>query len=110
MPLINQQGWDEQSHTAMAQLFNSIRPEPHWTLTQVDGKPGPELVKAARNASLLVVGTGEHVGIDRFIEGSVSHYCLRHAPIPVVAVPTAPRPVTENRRARAGVAESSAAT
>lgn len=87
LPLANQQAWDDQAHTAIRQLFNSVRPEPHWRLTQLNGTPGPELVRAAHNASLLVVGTREHVGIDRFLEGSVSHYCVRHALVPVVIVP-----------------------
>jgi nucleotide-binding universal stress UspA family protein len=36
-----------------------------------------------------VVGTGEHTGVRRLLEGSVSHYCLSHAACPVVAVPAA---------------------
>ena len=87
IPLVDQRGWDEQAHAAMGQLFESVNPEPHWTLTEIDGTPGPELVEAAANASLLVVGTREHVGADRFVEGSVSHYCLRHSLVPVVTVP-----------------------
>lgn len=110
MPLINQESWDDLSRAAMADLFNSIRPEPNWTLTQIEGKPGPELVRAARYASLLVVGTREHVGIDRFLEGSVSHYCLRHAQLPVVAVPASPLPVTATVRAHVSAVTESAAT
>jgi nucleotide-binding universal stress UspA family protein len=87
IPLVEQQAWVEESHAAIKALFDSIRPEPHWTLTQIDGSPGPELIAAARDASLLVVGTREHVGADRFLEGSVSHYCVRHAQVPVVVVP-----------------------
>ncbi len=87
IPLTNQQAWDEQAHSTIDQLFDSVRPEPHWTLTQIEGNPGPDLVRAAQGASLLVVGTREHTGFDRFLEGSTSHYCLRHADVPVVAVP-----------------------
>ena len=58
-----------------------------WVLDIVEGPPGPVLVDRARGAALLVVGTGEHVGIRRLVEGSVSHYCLSHASCPVVAVP-----------------------
>lgn len=89
-PLINQEAWTEEARAAIADLFSSIHPEPHWTLTQVDGSAGPDLVRIARGAELLVVGTGEHVGVDRFLEGSVSRYCLHHSQVPVVAVPLAP--------------------
>ena len=41
----------------------------------------------SKHAELLVVGTREHVGLGRLLVGSVSHYCLRHAACPVVAVP-----------------------
>ena len=58
-----------------------------WTLQVIEGGPGPALVEQARTARLLVVGTREHRGIRRAISGSVSHYCLSHADVPVVAVP-----------------------
>jgi nucleotide-binding universal stress UspA family protein len=59
-----------------------------WTLDIVQGPPGPTLVRRAREAALLVVGTGEHAGVRRLVNGSVSHYCLSHAHGPVVAVPS----------------------
>ena len=40
-----------------------------------------------RTRRLLVVGTKEHSGLRRAVSGSVSHYCLSHAEVPVVAVP-----------------------
>ena len=45
------------------------------------------LVDVSIYSRLLVVGTGEHVGLGRIMLGSTSHYCLGHAPCPVVAVP-----------------------
>jgi nucleotide-binding universal stress UspA family protein len=51
------------------------------------GKSGQVLVDASRHSRLLVVGTGEHVGLGRIMLGSTSHYCLGHASCPVVAVP-----------------------
>jgi nucleotide-binding universal stress UspA family protein len=60
-----------------------------WTLDIVQGLPGPTLVRRARRAALLVVGTGEHAGVRRLVNGSVSHYCLSHAHGPVVAIPSA---------------------
>jgi nucleotide-binding universal stress UspA family protein len=63
-----------------------------WTLDIVQGPPGPGLVQRARSAALLVVGTGEHAGVRRLVNGSVSHYCLSHAHGPVVAVPSLAEP------------------
>jgi nucleotide-binding universal stress UspA family protein len=75
-------------------LFASVQPEAGWTLSCFDGDPGPVLRAAAHDADLLVVGTGEHVGLGRLLVGSVSHQCLTHARCPVVAVP-APQLVEE---------------
>ena len=62
---------------AVAAVFDSIQ-------------PGPALVGESAGATLLVVGTKDHVGIGRLVSGSVSHYCLSHAQCPVVAVPAGP--------------------
>ena len=78
----------------IGQLFASVQPEPGWTLRCFAGDPGPVLRSRAKAADLLVVGTGEHAGLGRLLVGSVSHYCLRHATCPVVAVP-APQLIAE---------------
>jgi nucleotide-binding universal stress UspA family protein len=62
--------------------------EIRWQLDIVEGSPGPALVARSHGAQLLVLGTQEHTGLQRAINGSVSHYCLTHADTPVVAVPT----------------------
>ena len=49
--------------------------------------PGHAVVEAARNAQLLVVGSQGLGGVSGFTLGSVSHYCVAHAPCPVVVVP-----------------------
>jgi len=71
----------------MADLFQTAEPGPGWTLEFREGPVGPELVRASAGAALLVVGTHEHVGLERLMDGSVSHYCLSHARCPVAAVP-----------------------
>lgn len=58
-----------------------------WSLEIVEGPPGPVLVSCSAGARLLVLGTGEHTGLRRAVLGSISHYCLSHATVPVVAVP-----------------------
>ena len=75
-------------------LFVTMQPEPGWTLTCFAGDPAPVLRRQAKDADLLVVGTGEHVGLGRLLVGSVSHQCLTHATCPVVAVP-APQLIEE---------------
>jgi len=61
--------------------------EVRWTLEVHEGAAGPVLAAAAHGARLVVVGTHEHTGLRRAITGSVSHYVLSHAEVPVVAVP-----------------------
>jgi nucleotide-binding universal stress UspA family protein len=61
--------------------------EVRWTLDVAEGGAGPVLVDRSRDARVLVIGTREHTGLRRAVSGSVSHYCLAHAQVPVVAVP-----------------------
>jgi nucleotide-binding universal stress UspA family protein len=70
-------------------------PELRWTLDVQDGAPGPVLVERSRGALVLVVGTQEHTGLRRAVAGSVSHYCIAHAGVPVVAVPVVGAPLAE---------------
>jgi nucleotide-binding universal stress UspA family protein len=62
-------------------------PAQPWSLEVVEGQPGPVLVERSRDAALLVLGTGEHVGLRRVVSGSVGRYCLSRTPCPMVAVP-----------------------
>jgi nucleotide-binding universal stress UspA family protein len=52
------------------------------------GDPDDELVHVAidEGADLLVVGSHEHRGIERFLLGSTSEKVLRHAPCSVLVV------------------------
>jgi nucleotide-binding universal stress UspA family protein len=80
----------ELEHTnraAITEIFREITPKDDWSLEFANGKTGQVLVDASRHSRLLVVGTGEHVGLGRIMLGSTSHYCLGHASCPVVAVP-----------------------
>lgn len=61
--------------------------EIRWTLEVHEGGAGPVLAAVSRDAELVVVGTHEHTGLRRAVSGSVSHYVLTHAEVPVVAVP-----------------------
>lgn len=71
---------------AIRRLFETMSPDPDWSLEFLEGCPGPVLVTQSHDAQLLIVGTRERTGLSRFLSGSVSHYCLLHATCPVVAV------------------------
>jgi nucleotide-binding universal stress UspA family protein len=77
----------------------------HWVLEVHEASPGPLLVARSHGAHLLVIGTHEHTGIRRAVSGSVSHYVLSHAAVPVVAVPApAPEPAPHGNDRAAMVA------
>jgi nucleotide-binding universal stress UspA family protein len=59
----------------------------------VEGRPITVLVKEARDADMLVVGSRGHSGVASVVLGSVSTGCIHHAACPVVVVPP-PRSVS----------------
>ena len=62
----------------------------HAEIEILEGPAGPILIEHARDASLLVLGLHERPGHRRLSAGSVSYYCLSHAPCAVVGVPPEP--------------------
>jgi nucleotide-binding universal stress UspA family protein len=77
-------------------VFDELdHPRPDWLIQFARGDAGPFLVRQSQDASLLVIGTPEHVGLGRLIAGSVGHYCLSHATCPLVAVPAAHQPTPD---------------
>lgn len=56
------------------------------TSAVMEGSPARELLAAAEDASLLVVGTRGHGGFAGLLLGSVSQQCVAHATCPVVVV------------------------
>jgi len=81
---------DSIYRASITAVFDELdHPRPDWLIQFARGDAGPVLVRQSRKASLLVIGTPEHVGLGRLIAGSVGHYCLSHATCPVVAVPAA---------------------
>jgi nucleotide-binding universal stress UspA family protein len=57
----------------------------------VEGRPVDALVKAAKGADLVVVGSRGHSGLSASVLGSVSAGVMHHAGCPIVVVPP-PRP------------------
>jgi nucleotide-binding universal stress UspA family protein len=74
----------------MHRVFNEVESHPGWALQFAQG-PVPEvLVRLGEEACLLVVGTRQPIRANRYLAGSVSHYCISHATGPVVTVPAVP--------------------
>jgi nucleotide-binding universal stress UspA family protein len=86
---------DARYRASITAEFDDINPRPDWLIQFARGDAGPVLVRQSTNASLLVIGTPEHVGLGRLIAGSIGHYCLSHAACPVVAVPAGREPAVE---------------
>jgi nucleotide-binding universal stress UspA family protein len=61
------------------------------------GDPAEEILKQTRslNADLLIVGTHDTVGLERFLMGSVAEKVAKHAPCPVLVVRRKQRPYTK---------------
>jgi nucleotide-binding universal stress UspA family protein len=70
---------------ATAELGDS-KPE-SVTVTAVDGFPSQELIKASKDADLLVVGSRGGGGFAVLVLGSVTNQVVHHAACPVVVVP-----------------------
>jgi len=65
----------------------------------VEGPPARVLLRQARGARLLALGRTAHGQYELPAIGSVGLECLRHATIPVVAVPATDRPASPLRTA-----------
>jgi nucleotide-binding universal stress UspA family protein len=81
---------EEQSLDELELSVESVLgPEPVVPVVRhlVDGPAGAALCLAAAEAQLLVLGSHRRGLVGEALLGSVSHYCTRHAPCPVVIVP-----------------------
>lgn len=88
--------WSGQARRSVEVVFGRLKARSDWTLTQQLGLPGPDLMRLAADADLIVIGQRSPVpGLDR---ESVSKYCLANTSIPVVVVPGAPPARTDPAR------------
>jgi nucleotide-binding universal stress UspA family protein len=62
------------------------QPAPDVTVNVTDGNPAEELVRASRDADMLVVGSHGSGGFASLLLGSVSSQVVHHAGCPVVVV------------------------
>ncbi|MEZ5410368.1 MAG: universal stress protein [Acidimicrobiales bacterium] len=68
-------------------MLEAVGPSDHLDPVTAHGPAGQVLVAAAEKATLLVVGTRGHGAVAAGVIGSVSLYCVNHAPVPVAVVP-----------------------
>lgn len=80
----------QQAGNVIDQLGEDVPPQVH--VDAVSGSPAEELLAAAKEAELLVVGSRGAGGFARLAMGSVSSHVAQHAHCPVV-VNTGRRPV-----------------
>jgi nucleotide-binding universal stress UspA family protein len=80
-------GAQDSTRSEIQLAFDSLQPSIGWLLEFCEGPIDPAVIERSESADALVLGTREHIGIDRVLNGSVSHYCLGHAGCPVIAVP-----------------------
>jgi nucleotide-binding universal stress UspA family protein len=62
-------------------------PPPSVTVQALNGFPSEELIRASRDADLMVLGSRGAGGFARLLMGSVSNQVVHHAHSPVVVVP-----------------------
>ena len=82
---------EEAELQALREFVNKVADEtgetlPDITVVMEKGDPAEELIKASRDADLLVVGSRGSGGFARLMLGSVSSKVVHHAASPVVVV------------------------
>jgi nucleotide-binding universal stress UspA family protein len=78
-----------QAEEQLEAIISQVRREfPTLEISSVvrEGWAGRELVAAAENADLVVVGSRGHGAVMGLVLGSVSEYCVTHAQCPVVVI------------------------
>ncbi|OKK01368.1 universal stress protein [Amycolatopsis sp. CB00013] len=73
---------------AVARIHAELQVDVEVKTSLRQGNPTSELLAAAREADLLVLGTGTKSAVGRLVFGSVAMACVRHATCPVVLVST----------------------
>lgn len=76
----------EEAVANAAKSLGEAAPEPV-TVTAVLGQPADQLIEAAKDADLLVLGRRGSGGFNRLVLGSVTNQVAHHAACPVTIVP-----------------------
>lgn len=83
-----------QQDRTVAEVLDLVSDPPIVSRQIVEGDPARALLRAARTADYLVVGSAHKGVVRRALLGSVSAYCVRHATCPVVVIPVSEAQVT----------------
>ncbi len=77
----------EVQDTAVAAVLRGFEGASMMSRQVVEGEAAQVLLRMARTADYLVVGSGHKGTMRRMLLGSVSEHCVRHAQCPVLVVP-----------------------
>jgi nucleotide-binding universal stress UspA family protein len=86
--------FEGDAHKILADALNEVSGEASGVVicpSVMEGHAADALVRAARGADLLVVGSRGHGGFAGALLGSVSQHCVHHAPCPVLVIREADR-------------------
>lgn len=86
-------GFQDRAQKTLDDAINEVfGPNPRLTVDAwvEEGHPAQVLLAAARGADLLVVGSRGHGAFAGMLLGSTAQHCVRHAPCPVLVVPSRP--------------------
>jgi nucleotide-binding universal stress UspA family protein len=83
---------EDRVRNAVEELVDKVAneiggPLPETSVSVAAGNPAEELVRASRDADMLVVGSRGSGGFGRLVMGSVSSQVMHHAVCPVVVIP-----------------------
>lgn len=87
--LLPPEEFGDDAKAALAAAVEEVaaaRPGVHIEQSVLEGNPAKVLIDKAKGADLLVVGSRGHGGFVGALIGSVSNYCVHHAPCPVVVI------------------------
>lgn len=76
----------DEADDALAKLASGARP-PEVTVLALPGIPAEEILRAARNADMIVLGSRGAGGFKKLLMGSVASQVTNHAHCPVVVIP-----------------------
>lgn len=85
------EGFKESAEKVLSQAVTSVfgtDTPSNLTVSLVQGDPRSVLIKAGKNADLLIVGRKGHGRLAGMLMGSVSSYCIAHATCPVMVAHT----------------------
>jgi nucleotide-binding universal stress UspA family protein len=80
----------DETDEALGELAEDARP-PEVTVLGVPGFPAEEILAAAKDADMIVVGSRGAGGFKKLLMGSVASQVTHHAHIPVVVIPAEER-------------------